>query len=248
MKENSKRTVLITGGSSGIGLASAKKYIEQNYQVIIVGKTEDKLITAVNEIGGDISSYVVDVTQIDNLKDLYEQLWMQQIEIDILVTSAGLGKFGSVLDVSEKDYDLVMNTNTKGTFFTVSILKPLIKRGGHVVLISSFLASKHIPLTSVLSSSKIAVETFTKIFAREFLDDKIKVNAISPGSIKSNFMSFANPTEEQQKILTANMPKILLEKRGEAIQVADAICFLTSEKADYINGAILSVDGGISVS
>ncbi len=242
------KTILITGGSSGIGLATAKKYAKRQANVIIVGKTEDKLINAVNEIGEKSSYYTVDIANTESLKKLYKRLKSKGIEIDILVTSAGLGKFGRAQEVSEQDYDLVMNTNTKGTFFTVTILKPLIKRGGHVILISSFLASKYIPLTSVLSASKIAVETFTKIFAREFSQDNIKVNAVSPGSIKSNFMAFAKPTEQQQEKLIAYMPKIPLEKRGEAVQVADAILYLTGENASYVNGTILSVDGGLSIA
>ena len=98
-----------------------------------------------------------------------------------------------------------------------------------------------------MSASKVAVETFTKIFAREFSDDQIKVNAISPGSIKSNFMKVAGISEEQQKNLSLNMPKIPLGKRGDAAQIADVILFLTSPGASYINGTVLSVDGGISI-
>ena len=242
------KTILITGGSSGIGLATAKKYAEQQANIIIVGKTEDRLIDAAKEIGKNVTYYMADISKTASLHDLYKKLKAKSIEIDVLIASAGLGKFGSVEEVSEEVYDLVMDTNTKGTFFTVSTLKPILKKGGHIVLISSFLAHKSLPLTSVLSASKVAVETFTKIFAREFSDDQIKVNAISPGSIKSNFMKVVGISEEQQKNLSLNMPKIPLGKRGDAAQIADVILFLTSPGASYINGTVLSVDGGISIA
>lgn len=242
------KTVLIIGGSSGIGLATAKKYAADNANVIIVGKTEDSLKNAAIEIGYNTSFYIADISKVSSIDSLYKQLNEKSVKIDVLLVSAGLGKFGSIDEVNEVDYDLVMNTNTKGTFFVVKILKNIINEGGNIILLSSFLANKFIPLTAVLSASKAAIETYTKIFSRELIENKIRVNAVSPGSIKTNFMNVANPSENQQKRLGENMPKIPLGKRGEVDQIANAILFLSSEEANYINGAILSVDGGLSTT
>lgn len=110
------KTILITGGSSGIGLATAKKYAEQQANIIIVGKTEDRLIDAAKEIGKNVTYYMADISKTASLHDLYKKLKAKSIEIDVLIASAGLGKFGSVEEVSEEVYDLVMDTNTKGTF------------------------------------------------------------------------------------------------------------------------------------
>ena len=242
------KIVLIIGGSSGIGLATAKKYATERAKVIIVGKSIDKLQIATKEIGTNTEYYSADISSVGSIKKLYDKLESSQINIDVLVVSAGLGKFGSVQEVTEEDYDLVMNTNTKGTFFSVSILGKLVKKEGKIILLSSFLANKFIPFTSVLSASKVAVETFTKIFAREFSHKGIRVNAVSPGSIKTNFMNVAKPTEEQQKTLSINIPQIPSGKRGEDQDIANAILFLTSNEASYINGVVLSVDGGISVA
>jgi NAD(P)-dependent dehydrogenase (short-subunit alcohol dehydrogenase family) len=242
------KTVLIIGGSSGIGLATAKKYAEENSDVLIVGKTENTLKKAAIEIGNNTSFFIADISKVSSIESLYKQLNEKAVRIDVLIVCAGLGKFGSIDEVNEVDYDLVMNTNTKGTFFAVKILKNIINEGGNIILLSSFLANKFIPLTAVLSASKIAVETFTKIFARELIENNIRVNAVSPGSIKTNFMNVANPSENQQKRLGENMPKIPLGKRGEVDQIASTILFLSSEEANYINGAILSVDGGLSAT
>ncbi|WP_338410639.1 SDR family oxidoreductase [uncultured Flavobacterium sp.] len=247
MKYNNK-TVLIIGGSSGIGLATAKKYATKKAHVIIVGKTKEKLKKAAQEMANNTTYYPADITSLDSLKELYEKLNKKQIQIDVLIITAGLGKFGSLDEVSEEEYDLVMNTNTKGTFFSVSILGKLVKNGGSIILLSSFLANKFIPLTAVLSASKVAVETFTKIFARELSPKGIRVNAVSPGSIKTNFMNVANPSEDQQNRLLENMPKIPLGKRGETEEIANTILFLSSEEASYINGSILSVDGGLAIA
>jgi NAD(P)-dependent dehydrogenase (short-subunit alcohol dehydrogenase family) len=242
------KTVLIIGGSSGIGLATAKKFAEKKANVLIVGKTEDTLKKSAIEIGNNTSFFIADISKVSSIELLYKQLKEKSTKIDILIVSAGLGKFGSIDEVDEVDYDLVMNTNTKGTFFAVKILKNLINEGGNIILLSSFLANKFIPFTAVLSASKAAIETFTKIFSRELIENNIRVNAVSPGSIKTNFMNVANPTSEQQKKLAEYMPQIPLGKRGDADQITNAILFLSSEKANYINGSVLSVDGGLSTT
>ena len=244
---NNNKTALIIGGSSGIGLATAKLYQKYSLNVIIVGKNEENLKSAIQNLT-NTQYFLADIMNLESLKNLSKELQNQKINIDILVVSAGMGKFGSVYEVSEEDYDSVMNTNVKGTFFAVQILSERINTNGNIVLLSSFLASKYLPLTSVLAASKVAVETFTKIFAREFKDRSIRVNAVSPGSIKTNFMNIAKPSEDIQKRLTENMPQIAMGKRGEAEEIADAILFLTSENASYINGSILSVDGGLSIA
>jgi NAD(P)-dependent dehydrogenase (short-subunit alcohol dehydrogenase family) len=241
----SNKTVLIVGGTSGIGLATAKKFQNANAKLIVAGKNESNLKIAKETLGEESSYYTLDITNVASLNKLYQELVEEKIKIDFLIITAGLGKFGKNDEVLEEDYDLVMNTNVKGTFFAVSILNKLINDGGSIVLLSSFLANQYIPFTSVLSASKIAVETFTKIFAKELSSRFIRVNAVSPGSIKTNFMAVANPSVEQQNALKEVMPKIPLGKRGEPDNIADAILFLTSEEANYINGAILSVDGGL---
>ena len=141
-----------------------------------------------------------------------------------------------------------MNTNVKGTFFSLSALKSLIKKGGNIILTSSFLTKQSLPLTSVLTASKAAIESFTKIFAKEFSESNIRVNAISPGSVKTGFMSVANPEEKVINILKSQTPNIPLQKRADVNEISSAILFLASTDARYITGTILDVDGGLSIA
>ena len=243
------KKILIIGATSGIGLATAKKYHQTGAQLFLLGKNEKKLKKIQEELNDTTIKYFLgDITNVKNLYDVFEKMQKENITLDFLVVTAGIGKFGSYKDISEEEYDLVMNTNAKGTYFSVKFFSELLINGGAIVLTSSFLARKYIPYTSVLSASKVAVETFTKIFARELSSTQIRVNAVSPGSIKTNFMAVANPNEETKVELRNNMPEIPIGKRGEANEVAEAILFLTSENAKYINGTVLAIDGGLSIA
>ncbi|WP_440880121.1 SDR family NAD(P)-dependent oxidoreductase [Tenacibaculum sp. C7A-26P2] len=246
------KTVLIIGGSSGIGLETAKQFIKLNATVIITGSNKNKLISAQKNIAiqneHNISYVKVDITKKESIYELKKKLENNHTAIDILIITAGIGKFGEIDEISEKDYDLVMNTNVKGTFFSLSALKSLIKKGGNIVLTSSFLTKQSLPLTSVLTASKAAIESFTKIFAKEFSEFNIRVNAISPGSVKTGFMSVANPEEKVINILKSQTPNIPLQKRADVDEISSAILFLASTDARYITGTILDVDGGLSIA
>ena len=246
------KTVLIIGGSSGIGLETAKQFIKLNATVIITGSNENKLISAQKNIAiqneHNISYVKVDITKKESIYELKKNLEHNHIKLDILVITAGIGKFGGLDEISKKDYDLVMNTNVKGTFFSLSALKSLIKKGGNIVLTSSFLTKQSLPLTSVLTASKAAIESFTKIFAKEFSESNIRVNAISPGSVKTGFMTVANPGEKIVDALKSQTPTIPLKKRADVDEISSAILFLASTDARYITGTILDVDGGLSIA
>lgn len=246
------KTILIIGGSNGIGREAAKQFSIANARVIISGRDKLKLKTTqrlVKKATGNSIQYIqADVTSMKSLLNLKKELIASNLSIDSLIITSGIGKFGMIGDTSEQDYDLIMDTNTKGTFFAVSILKELINEGGSITLTSSFLTKHSLPLTSVLTASKAAINSFTGIFAKELSIYNIRVNAISPGSTKTDFMEVANPLKLEIEILKKSTPNIPLGKRATPSEIVDSILFLSSEHANYITGTILDVDGGLSVA
>ena len=246
------QNILVVGGSSGIGKEAAIQFSLSQANVIIAGRDIEKLQELQKQIQKEFKiniSYIqADIRNMKSIRNLKKTLIDKNIVLDALIITAGIGKFGFIEETTEEDYDLVMNTNVKGSYFTVSILKELIKSGGSITLTSSFLIQLNLPLTSVLTASKAAIESYTKIFAKELSISDIRVNAISPGSIKSNFMKTANPSQKQIDALQKVIPKIPLQKRGNPTEIVNSILFLSSTHASYITGAIVNVDGGLSIA
>jgi NAD(P)-dependent dehydrogenase (short-subunit alcohol dehydrogenase family) len=242
------KVALITGGNSGIGLATAKLFREAGAKVVITGRDRTALDTAVQDIGGEVLGLQADVTDLGQIDRLYETVAQRFGKIDILFANAGIGRFTSLESTTEAIYDEVFAINLKGVYFTVQRSLAHLNDHASVVLNTSFIGSLGRPGTSVVSASKAAVRSLTRTFAAELLPRGIRVNAVSPGAIATPFHGrSALATAEE---VAANAEKfatqIPMKRFGTPLEVAQAVLFLSGDEASYMTGAEIAVDGGIA--
>jgi NAD(P)-dependent dehydrogenase (short-subunit alcohol dehydrogenase family) len=245
MKRLENKVALITGGSSGIGLATAQDFIREGAHVIITGRSPQALQEALALLDGQAQTLVSDSGSREDLKALGEKVKALTPSLDILFVNAGIGKFAPIEQVDEAHFDEQFSVNVKGLFFTVQQLLPLIKPGGSIILNASVVRHVGTPNTSVYSATKAAVVSLTKTLAAELVGRKIRVNAISPGLTQTNFFTNTGLSEEQIAGFAGQMlPKIPLQRLGNSPEIAKAVTFLASDEASYIVGEELKVDGG----
>lgn len=233
------KIAVITGGSSGIGLATAKRFVEEGAYVFIMGRRQDELDAAVEIIGKNVIGVQGDVSNLEDLDRLYKTVDGEKGRLDILFANAGMGTFAQIGTITEKDFDNTFNVNVKGLLFTVQKALPLFKESGSIILNASTTASKGAAAFSVYSATKAAVRSFARTWTADLKDRKIRVNAISPGPIYTP----ANAIHPQAVIdkYTSTIP---LGRMGEADEVAKAVSFLASDDSSFITGIELFVDGG----
>ena len=239
------KTVIITGGTSGIGLATAKKFLEKNFNCMIVGRDEKKFAKIKSELVGNFDFISADVRIVAECEKI--ALVTKKIfgNIDILINNAGIYSEGAITQVSEKIFDDIFNTNVKGTFFmTQAVADEIIKNRGAIVNVASDAGLHGNYFCAAYAASKGAVIAFTKSLALELANFPVRVNCVAPADILTPL------TEKQLKISgekISDLEKIYPMKRiGRADEVAEAIFFLASDKASFITGEILKVDGGLT--
>jgi NAD(P)-dependent dehydrogenase (short-subunit alcohol dehydrogenase family) len=242
------KVAVITGGNSGIGLATAQRLVAEGAYVFITGRRQSELDAAVKLIGKNISAVQGDVSNLADLDRLYATVKQQKGHIDILFANAGTGEFGALGAITEEHFDKIFNANVKGLLFTVQKALPLLKDGSSIILNASIVASTGAPAFSVYSASKAAVRSFARTFTSDLKDRKIRVNAVSPGVIPSpGYRSSLGMTEEQVKqyadSVVSNIP---LGRTGTLDEIARAVSFLASDESSYITGIELVVDGGMT--
>jgi NAD(P)-dependent dehydrogenase (short-subunit alcohol dehydrogenase family) len=239
------KIAVITGGNSGIGLATAKRFVGEGAYVFITGRRQTELNIAVNDIGKNVTDVQGDVSNFADLDRLYSIVKQQKGHIDILFANAGLGEFATLEEISEAHFDKTFSVNVKGLLFTVQKAIPLFKDGGSIVLNSSIAASKGVEGFSVYSASKAAVRSFARTWTVDLRHHKIRVNAISPGPIDTQAFSDLMQNEQQsrqlKKDLVSNVP---LRRMGTPDEVARVVTFLASDESSYVTGIELFVDGG----
>ena len=239
------KIAVITGGNSGIGLATAKRFVDEGAYVFITGRRQTELNTAINDIGKNVTDVQGDVSNFADLDRLYSIVKQQKGHIDILFANAGLGEFATLGEISEAHFDKTFSVNVKGLLFTVQKAIPLFKDGGSIVLNSSIAASKGVEGFSVYSASKAAVRSFARTWTVDLRHHKIRVNAISPGQIDTQAFSDLMENEQQsrqlKKDLVSNVP---LRRMGTPDEVAKVVTFLASDESSYVTGIELFVDGG----
>ncbi|HSA74781.1 MAG TPA: glucose 1-dehydrogenase [Candidatus Nitrosocosmicus sp.] len=239
------KIAVITGGNSGIGLATAKRFVGEGAYVFITGRRQTELNIAINDIGKNVTDVQGDVSNFADLDRLYSIVKQQKGHIDILFANAGLGEFATLGEISEAHYDKTFSVNVKGLLFTVQKAIPLFKDGGSIVLNSSIAASKGVEGFSVYSASKAAVRSFARTWTVDLRHHKIRVNAISPGPIDTQAFSDLMQNEQQsrqlKKDLVSNVP---LRRMGTPDEVAKVVTFLASDESSYVTGIELFVDGG----
>jgi NAD(P)-dependent dehydrogenase (short-subunit alcohol dehydrogenase family) len=242
------KIALITGGNSGIGLATAKRFVNEGAYVFITGRREPELASAVKEIGQNVTGVQGDVSNLGDLDRLYATVKREKGRIDILFANAGIGEFAPLGAITEEHVDKTFNVNVKGLLFTVQKALPLLKDGSSIILNASIVSRTGSPSFSVYSASKAAVRSFARTFTTDLKDRRIRVNAVSPGVIPSpGYRDSLGMTDEQIKQYADSVVgKIPLGRAGTLDEVAKVVSFLASDDASYITGIELFVDGGFA--
>lgn len=240
------KKALVTGGNSGIGYATAKELKAQGAEVIITGRRADALKQAAEEL--DVTGIVADQGQLSAIENLAAKVSEDFDKIDILFINAGVLEMAMIEAATEANYDNMMNVNFKGAFFTLSRFIPILNDGASVVFLSSNTASMTGPSGSIYSASKAALNSLTKNAAIELAPRKIRVNAISPGPIKTEIMKKAGFEGEAMDQLNDYMiSRIPLAKIGDAADVGKLVAYYASDAASFITGSEIIIDGGMSL-
>ena|ERR1700678_3308574 len=241
------KIALVTGGSSGIGLASAKRFVTEGAYVFITGRRDSELTAAVKEIGHHVTGVPGDVSNLSHLDRLFEQIKQEKGKLDIVFANAGIAKYAHFGEISEQLYDSIFDVNVKGLLFTVQKALPLMPDGATIILNASIVGSKGLPSNSVYSATKAAIRSFARTWTTDLKDRHIRVNAISPGAIDtpglSELLASSQVGVQRSKMLLTSIP---LGRLGRADEIAKAVVFLASDDSSYVSGVELFVDGGFA--
>jgi NAD(P)-dependent dehydrogenase (short-subunit alcohol dehydrogenase family) len=239
------KVAVVTGGNSGIGLATAKRFVAEGAYLFITGHRQPELDAAVREIGENVTGIQGDVAKFADLDRLYAAVKAKKGRIDILFANAGAAEFAPLGEITEEHFDKIFDTNVKGVLFSVQKALPLMVDGGSIILNASIVASTGNPAFSVYSATKAAVRSFARTWILDLKQRKIRVNAISPGPINTPGLDGLARTEgvgEQLKAgLIASVP---LGRFGTPDEIARAAVFLASDDSSFVTGTELFVDGG----
>jgi NAD(P)-dependent dehydrogenase (short-subunit alcohol dehydrogenase family) len=247
MAKLEEKIALITGGNSGIGLATAKQFVNEGAYVFITGRRDAELARAVKEIGGNVTGVQGDASNLDDLDRLFAQIKREKGRLDIVFANAGVAKYAPLGSITEELYDSIFDINVKGLLFTVQKALPLLPDGASIILNASIVASKGFSSNSVYSATKAAVRSFARTWTTDLKDRRIRVNAVSPGSIDtpglSDLLALSEVGEQRKKMIGSSVP---LGRFGTPDEIAKAVVFLASDDSSYITGTELFVDGGIA--
>ncbi|WP_279482322.1 SDR family NAD(P)-dependent oxidoreductase [Aureimonas sp. SK2] len=240
------KVVVVTGATSGIGLAAAKAFSQEGASVFITGRRQETLDAAVKEIGGRVTGVRGDMAKLADIDRLYDAIQQQHDQIDVIYANAGGGEFAPLGAITEEQFDATFDTNVKGTLFTVQKALPLLKDGASVVLTGSTAGSEGTPAFSVYSASKAAVRNFARNWILDLKDRRIRVNVVSPGATRTpGLVGLAGEDAgKQRELLDFLGTRIPLGRVGEAQEIANAVLFLASDEASFVNGVEFFVDGG----
>jgi NAD(P)-dependent dehydrogenase (short-subunit alcohol dehydrogenase family) len=242
------KVAVITGGNSGIGLATARRFAEEGAHVFITGRRQNELDAAVRQIGKQATGVQGDVSNLADLDRLYATVKREKGRIDVVFANAGGGDALVPLGaISEELFDTTFSRNVKGLLFTVQKALPLLLDGGSIILNASIAASKGMPGMSVYSATKAAVRSFARGWTVDLKARKIRVNAISPGPIDTPGVKSLGLTEAQlEQFKTDIVGAVPLARMGRADEIASAALFLASDDSSYVTGIELFVDGGMA--
>jgi len=240
------RVAVVTGGNSGIGLATAKAFVREGAKVAITGRSDATLKAAQKELGPDALVIKADMSKVAEIASAMDQIKKKFGRIDALFVNAGIGKFVPFEEVTEEFFDQTMATNLRGVFFTVQKAAPLFSKGAAVVLNASVNAHLGMPASSVYGASKAAVVNLAKTLSADLLARQVRVNVVSPGPIATPILDrMGLPEKETREIKDRIAEQVPLKRFGQPEDIAAAVLYLTSPESVYVLGAELVVDGGM---
>ncbi len=241
------KIALVTGGNSGIGLATAKRFVNEGAYVFITSRRDRELAAAVKEIGTNVTGVQGDVSNLGDLDRLFAQIKREKGKLDVVFANAGVAKYAPLGKITEDLYDSIFGINVKGLLFTVQKALPLLPDGASIILNASIVASKGLASNSVYSATKAAVRSFARTWTTDLKDRGIRVNAVSPGSTDTpglnELLASSETGEQRRKMISSVVP---LGRLGTPDEIAKAVVFLASDDSSYITGTELFVDGGFA--
>jgi NAD(P)-dependent dehydrogenase (short-subunit alcohol dehydrogenase family) len=248
MKNLEGKIAIVTGGSSGIGLATAKRFVDEGAHVVITGRREKELKEAASLIQKNVTTVVGDVARLEDLDRLFAVVKEKHGHIDLLFANAGAGTIAPLAAATEAHFDQTFDVNVKGMFFTVQKALPLFKDGGSIILNSSVSNVLGLPGFTAYAASKAAVRNFARGWALELKDRKIRVNCVSPGAIDTPALATTTglTAEQAEQAAAQFITQIPMGRRGMPEEIAAAVAFLASDESSYITGIDLPVDGGMA--
>jgi len=233
------KVAVITGGSSGMGLATAKRFVAEGAYVFITGRRQAELDAAIKEIGKNVTGVQGDVANLKDLDRLYEAVKTGKGHLDIVFANAGVGELVPIGSITEEHFDKTFDVNVKGTLFTVQKALPLLTKGGSIIMNGSIASIKGFPNFTVYSATKAAIRSFARTWTVDLKGQNIRVNVLSPGTIDTPLLA-PLPKEAIAQILSGTP----MGRMGESDEIAKAVVFLASDDSSFITGIELFVDGG----
>jgi NAD(P)-dependent dehydrogenase (short-subunit alcohol dehydrogenase family) len=241
------KVAVVTGGTTGIGLATARRLVDEGAYVFITGRRQSELDAAVRKIGRNVTGVQGDVSNLTDLDRLYSTIQEEKGRIDVFFANAGGAEFAPLGSITEEHFDKVFSSNVKGLLFSVQKALPLVSDGASIILNASIVASKGMEALSVYSATKAAVRSFARTWTVDLKRRGIRVNAISPGPIDTPGVDILAGSAEEAAEFKANMAAAVpLGRIGEPDEIAKAVVFLASDDSSYVTGAELFVDGGVA--
>jgi NAD(P)-dependent dehydrogenase (short-subunit alcohol dehydrogenase family) len=241
------KIALVTGGTSGIGLATATRFVSEGAYVFITGRRDAELATAVKQIGKNVTGVQGDVANLNDLDRLFAQIKREKGRLDIVFANAGVAKYAPFGTITEELYDWTFDINVKGLVFTVQKALPLLPDGASIILNASIVASKGLPANSVYSATKAAIRSFARTWTTDLKARRIRVNAVSPGAIDtpglSQLLGSSEIGQQRLQMISTGVP---LGRLGTPDEIAKAVVFLASDDASYVTGTEMFVDGGFA--
>jgi NAD(P)-dependent dehydrogenase (short-subunit alcohol dehydrogenase family) len=245
-KQLEGKIAVITGGNSGIGLATAQRFVQEGAYIFITGRRQSEVDNAVNSIGRNVIGVQGDVSNLADLDRLYETVKQQKGKIDVLFANAGVYDIAPLGSITEAHFDKIFSVNVKGLLFTVQKALPLFQDGGSIILTASVNASKGFGSMSVYSATKAATRSFARSWTVDLKHRNIRVNAISPGPIDTPMLRSASKSLGEEEFMKAIIGSVPLDRMGNPDEIASAVTFLASDDSSYVTGIELFVDGGIA--
>jgi NAD(P)-dependent dehydrogenase (short-subunit alcohol dehydrogenase family) len=246
MKRLEGKVAVVTGGNSGIGLATAKRLQEEGARVAIAGRSKKTLDEAVKTIGNGVLAVQADVSKLPEVDKLFAEVAKKLGKIDVLFVNAGVAKFAPLSDTPESVYDEQFDINTKGAYFTIQKAIPFLNDGASIILNTSVVDALGSPNTSAYAATKAALRSFARTAASELVGRGIRVNTVAPGPIVTPIFGRTGlPQEAIDDFAKGVLTKVPMKRFGQPEEVAGAVAFLASQDASYITGVEINVDGGM---